>query len=50
MLDNPELRLAFPGPHRLDIPARLWLCGLPQTLDALAALREARLRLEATQP
>ncbi|WP_075595392.1 ABC transporter substrate-binding protein [Novacetimonas hansenii] len=42
MLDHPALRQAFSGAHHLDLPARLWLCGLPQTLDAVAMLRAAR--------
>lgn len=46
MLDHPALKQAFAGPHRLDLPARLWLCGLPQTLDSIAMLRAARDRLE----
>ncbi|MBM9403596.1 ABC transporter substrate-binding protein [Gluconacetobacter azotocaptans] len=46
MLDHPALRDAFPGPHRVTIPARLWLCGLPQTLDALDRLARARDALE----
>lgn len=47
MLDNPVLLAAFPPPHVADVPARLWLCGLPQTMDALALLRAARDRLVA---
>lgn len=46
MLDSPALSRAFPAPHRLTVPAALWLCGLPQTLDALAALDAARHALE----
>ncbi|MBO7073194.1 MAG: hypothetical protein J6V89_06785, partial [Acetobacter sp.] len=42
MLNTPLLRAAFPPSHLIDIPARLWLCGLPQTLDVLARLRRAR--------
>ncbi|NHN89625.1 ABC transporter substrate-binding protein [Acetobacter conturbans] len=42
MLSNPALLATFPPPHVVDVPARLWLCGLPQTLDALAILRSAR--------
>ena len=42
MLNTPLLRAAFPPSHRIDIPARLWLCGLPQTLNVLARLRRAR--------
>ncbi|MBE7728734.1 ABC transporter substrate-binding protein [Komagataeibacter sp. FXV3] len=45
MLDHPALKRAFAGPHHLDLPARLWLCGLPQTLDSVAMLRAARDRL-----
>ncbi|ARW15697.1 ABC transporter substrate-binding protein [Komagataeibacter europaeus] len=45
MLDHPALKQAFAGPHHLDLPARLWLCGLPQTLDSVAMLRAARDRL-----
>ncbi|MFT8719238.1 ABC transporter substrate-binding protein [Acetobacter sp.] len=41
MLSNPALLAAFPPPHVVDVPARLWLCGLPQTLDAVAILRES---------
>ncbi|RBM08270.1 ABC transporter substrate-binding protein [Novacetimonas cocois] len=46
MLDHPALRRAFAGSRHLDLPARLWLCGLPQTLDSLALLRDARRNLE----
>ena len=42
MLNTPLLRAAFPPSHRIDIPARLWLCGLPQTLNVLARLRRVR--------
>ena len=42
MLDHPALRQAFAGARHLDLPARLWLCGLPQTLDGVAMLRAAR--------
>lgn len=42
MLNAPLLLAAFPPSHVVDIPARLWLCGLPQTLEALARLRRAR--------
>lgn len=49
MLDNPALQRAFSGPHRLVMPASRWLCGLPQTLDALDALVTARRALEAGQ-
>ncbi|GBR04040.1 ABC transporter substrate-binding protein [Acetobacter oeni] len=49
MLDNPALRSTFEGPHRLVIPAARWLCGLPQTLDALVALVRARQALKAGQ-
>ncbi|WP_395372099.1 ABC transporter substrate-binding protein [Komagataeibacter diospyri] len=45
MLDHPALKQAFAGPHRLDLPSRLWLCGLPQTLDSVALLHAARDRL-----
>ena len=41
MLSNPALLAVFPPPHVVDVPARLWLCGLPQTLDALAILHES---------
>ncbi|AQS87305.1 ferrichrome ABC transporter substrate-binding protein [Neoasaia chiangmaiensis NBRC 101099] len=41
-LDNAALRAAFPPSRRLDVPSRLWLCGLPQTLDVLAMLISAR--------
>lgn len=47
MLENPVLRQAYPAPHQLDVPARLWLCALPQTLDAVTRLRAAHARLEA---
>lgn len=47
MLENPVLRQAYPAPHQLDVPARLWLCALPQTLDAIVRLREAHTWLEA---
>ncbi|MBB2201546.1 ABC transporter substrate-binding protein [Gluconacetobacter tumulisoli] len=46
MLDHPALRDAFPGAHQVTIPTRLWLCGLPQTLDALDRLVRARDALE----
>ncbi|ACI51122.1 putative ferrichrome binding protein of ABC transporter [Gluconacetobacter diazotrophicus PA1 5] len=42
LLDHPALQQAFAGRHHLDLPARLWLCGLPQTLDSIAMLRAAR--------
>lgn len=42
LLDNQALASAFRGIHRVNIPASLWLCGLPQTLDALEELSKAR--------
>ncbi|WP_086636011.1 ABC transporter substrate-binding protein [Acetobacter sp. DsW_059] len=45
MLDNPVLTEFFPGVHHVNIPASLWLCGLPQTLEAVAVLRRARAAL-----
>ena len=45
MLDNPVLTEFFPGVHHVNVPASLWLCGLPQTLEALAVLRRARAAL-----
>lgn len=42
MLANPVMLAMFAPPHVVDVPARLWLCGLPQTLDAVASLRHAR--------
>ncbi|MFT8675516.1 MAG: ABC transporter substrate-binding protein [Acetobacter sp.] len=48
MLDNPVLLAAFPPPHVVDVPQKLWLCALPQTLDALEILRQARAALPAT--
>ncbi|WP_367159780.1 ABC transporter substrate-binding protein [Kozakia baliensis] len=50
MLDHPALKQAFAGPHHLDLPARLWLCGLPQTLDSVVMLRNARHNLEMSVP
>lgn len=50
MLSSPALTAAFPPPHVTDVPASLWLCGLPQTLDALASLRQARDRLLRKDP
>ena len=47
MLDNPVLQNAFPQAHRADIPARLWLCGLPQTLDVISRLKASKAALEA---
>ncbi|MCP9318282.1 ABC transporter substrate-binding protein [Acetobacter persici] len=47
MLDNPVLQNAFPQAHRADIPARLWLCGLPQTLDVISRLKASKTALEA---
>ncbi|MFE8872729.1 ABC transporter substrate-binding protein [Acetobacter persici] len=47
MLDNPVLQNAFPQAHRADIPARLWLCGLPQTLDVISRLKAGKAALEA---
>lgn len=49
MLDNPVLQKNFPDAHKADIPARLWLCGLPQTLDAIARLKINRAALDALQ-
>ncbi|KXV56125.1 ferrichrome ABC transporter substrate-binding protein [Acetobacter tropicalis] len=49
MLDNPVLERFFSGKHVVDIPASLWLCGLPQTLDAVALLRHARNNLKQTE-
>jgi iron complex transport system substrate-binding protein len=45
MLDSPVLARAFPPPHVVAVPGRLWLCGLPQTLDAVSILRDAREQL-----
>ncbi len=45
MLDSPVLARAFPLPHVVAVPARLWLCGLPQTLDAVTILQNAREQL-----
>lgn len=45
MLDSPVLARAFPRPHVVALPARLWLCGLPQTLDAVTILQDAREQL-----
>ncbi|WP_242407804.1 ABC transporter substrate-binding protein [Komagataeibacter intermedius] len=50
MLDHPALKQAFAGAHHLDLPARLWLCGLPQTLDSVVMLRNARHNLEMSAP
>ncbi|WP_408884926.1 ABC transporter substrate-binding protein [Komagataeibacter medellinensis] len=50
MLDHPALKQAFAGAHHLDLPARLWLCGLPQTLDSVVMLRNARHNLEMFVP
>lgn len=47
MLDNPILQNAFPDAHKTDVPARLWLCGLPQTLDVIARLKASRAALES---
>ncbi|MFT9215996.1 MAG: ABC transporter substrate-binding protein [Acetobacter malorum] len=47
MLDNPVLQNAFPQAHKADIPARLWLCGLPQTLDVISRLQVNRAALDA---
>ncbi|GAN69056.1 ABC transporter substrate-binding protein [Acetobacter orleanensis] len=47
MLDNPVLQNAFPETHKTDIPARLWLCGLPQTLDVIARLKTSRAALDS---
>lgn len=47
MLDNPVLQNAFPDAHKADIPARLWLCGLPQTLDVISRLQANRAALDA---
>lgn len=47
ILDNPVLQNAFPAAHKTDIPARLWLCGLPQTLDVIARLKASRAALES---
>ncbi|WP_086552017.1 ABC transporter substrate-binding protein [Acetobacter orientalis] len=41
LLDHPALQEAFAGKRHLNIPARLWLCGLPQTLDSIALLKAA---------
>lgn len=49
LLDNPVLKRFFSGKHVVDIPASLWLCGLPQTLDAVALLRHARNKLKQTE-
>ncbi|MBB2180311.1 ABC transporter substrate-binding protein [Gluconacetobacter tumulicola] len=49
MLDHPALRDAFPAPHRLSLPDRMWLCGLPQTLDTLDRLIAARKALEISR-
>ena len=49
LLDNPVLKRFFSGKHVVDIPASLWLCGLPQTLDAVALLRHARNNLKQTE-
>lgn len=49
MPDHPALKRAFAGPRHLDLPARLWLCGLPQTLDSVAMLRAARNGLESVR-
>lgn len=50
LLDHPALQQRFTGAHHLDMPARLWLCGLPQTLDALAMLRHAHRSLPPSPP
>jgi iron complex transport system substrate-binding protein len=42
LLDNRALERAFHGTRRLNVPTSLWLCGLPQTLDALEELAKAR--------
>lgn len=47
MLDNPVLQKNFPDAHKAELPARLWLCGLPQTLDAIERLKVSRAQLEA---
>lgn len=49
MLDNPVLKQFFSKKHVVDIPASLWLCGLPQTLDAVDLLRQAREGLIQTE-
>lgn len=37
VLQHPLLAEAFAG-RRVTVPSRLWICGLPETLDAVALL------------
>lgn len=50
MLDHPALEETFSRKRRLDMPARLWLCGLPQTLDAVSLLRGVRHQIKDPGP
>ncbi|EHH68121.1 ferrichrome ABC transporter [Gluconobacter morbifer G707] len=47
---HPALAGRFSGPHTLSLPGRLTLCGLPETLDALAALVTAHDTLTGAAP
>ena len=49
-LDAVEVVMAIEEEFNIEIPDADWACGIPQVLDALATLAEARAALPAGQP
>lgn len=47
-LQHPALRRGLPNTTRASIPASLWMCGGPSSIEVLERLVEYRLQLEKT--
>lgn len=45
VLRHPALQALIDRSERVTVPTRLWICGTPATIDAVAILAEARQRL-----
>ncbi|MGV8996150.1 MAG: ABC transporter substrate-binding protein [Parvibaculaceae bacterium] len=46
VLRSPVLKDTFTGDHIVEVPQRLWTCGGPEVVDAIATLYDARVKLE----
>ena len=44
ILRHPALKSLIERSLRVTVPTRLWICGLPSTLDAVEILADARRR------
>lgn len=45
-LEHPAIGALFAGSHRVSLPIRYVICGMPETLKAVEILAEARRRLQ----